>query len=346
MAANVPYDEIVHDILTATSRDGRTPTEWLEHVKQLDEAAAKGFDTSLYADRKTLDLFWRRQQQVPPDQWGQKVAAAFMGVRLECAECHKHPTDRWTQADYRSFANIFSQVATTGFSTPEVQKLAAAETAKRREATMGKNNQVSAVRELYVGQPRAAMVHPETNAALKPKAPLGPEFEIKSGKDLREDLFAWLRSPENPFFSRSFVNRIWAHYMGVGLVDPVDDFSLANPPTNARLLEALAKDFIECKYDIRVMEKRILMSRTYQASSTPNTTNKFDKNNFARGYVRPMMAEVMVDVLNSALGVTETAGSDVPGGKRIIEIGASRMQNPNVSYALRNLRPSRPFDRV
>jgi hypothetical protein len=101
------------------------------------------------------------------------------------------------------------------------------------------------------------------------------------------------------------------------------------------LLDALAKEFTECKYNIREMEKRILMSRTYQASSTPNETNKFDRNNFARGYIRPMMAEVTVDVLNSALGVGETAGNDVPAGKRIVEIGSSRFQNQNVSYALR-----------
>ena len=107
--------------------------------------------------------------------------------------------------------------------------------------------------------------------------------------DPREQVFAWLRSPDNPWFARSFVNRIWAHYYGVGLVDPVDDFSLANPPTNARLLELLGKDFVDCKFNIRDIEKRILMSRTYQTSAKPNETNKFDKNNFARSYIRPMI---------------------------------------------------------
>src|SRR5262249_13014628 len=96
LAENVPYNEIVKGILTATSLEGKSAQEWIEETKKVDEALPK-FDTSLYASRKTLDLYWRRQQQVAIEQWGEKAAAAFLGVRLECAQCHKHPTDRWTQ---------------------------------------------------------------------------------------------------------------------------------------------------------------------------------------------------------------------------------------------------------
>ncbi|MCE9534306.1 MAG: DUF1549 and DUF1553 domain-containing protein, partial [Planctomycetes bacterium] len=340
VADNMPYDEIVKNILTATSRDDMSPKDWVEHVKLVDTVMAKGFDTSHYAERQSLDLFWRRQQNVAPDIWGQKVAAAFMGVRLECAECHKHPTDRWTQSDYRSFANLFTQVsfAANAFSSPEVKKAVDAENAARRTVNP-KQNQISLVREVFAGSPGGRggnlMTEVDTGRVLPPKAPLGPEFKFTAGKDVRSDLFEWLRGADNPFFARSFINRVWAHYTGVGLVEPVDDFSLANPPTNARLLDALAKDFVESKFNLRVMEKKILMSRSYQASSTPNETNRFDKNNFSRAYIRPMMAEVVVDVLNTALDVNETGGNDVPSGKRIIEIGSSRFQNVNVAYALR-----------
>ena len=110
IADNVPYDQIVRDILTATSRDGQSPEEWLAFVKKVDEQTGEGDFNTDYPEKKTLDLFWRRQQQVPIEQWGEKVAAAFLGVRLECAQCHKHPTDRWTQDDYRAFANIFAPV--------------------------------------------------------------------------------------------------------------------------------------------------------------------------------------------------------------------------------------------
>jgi hypothetical protein len=354
IADNMPYDEIVKGILTATSREGMSPEEWLKQVDKIDTGMVKTTETGakpggamqpnfdsvgLYAERKTLDLFWRRQQPVTPDQWGQKVAAAFMGVRLECCECHKHPTDRWTQTDYRSFANVFAQVvyAKNQFSTPETKKLVDALNMERRGGDAKKNaNQVIAVGELFLGTGGKGLMNDvESGKPLPPKAPLGPELDPKKSKDIRVDLYEWLRSPDNPFFARSFMNRMWAHYTGVGLVEPVDDFSLANPPTNARLLEALAKDFIDSKFDIRAMEKRVLMSRTYQLSAKPNETNKFDKNNYARAYIRPMMAEVTVDVLNVALGVPEAVGTDVPANKRIIEIGSSRFGNQSVAYALR-----------
>jgi Protein of unknown function (DUF1549)/Protein of unknown function (DUF1553) len=343
---NMPYDEIVKGVLTATSTDGMKPEDWVEHVKKVETEAAN-YDTTEYVKRQSLDLFWRRQQQVPIIEWGEKTAAAFLGVRLECAQCHKHPYDRWTQADYRAFANLFAGISFVNnqFSSPDVKKVADAENAERNKANAAKNNRQNfLVREMFAStEPRQQrlLTHPDTNAVLKPKAPAGPEFTVEKGKDVRAQLFEWMRNPDNPFFAKSFVNRIWGHYFGVGLVDPVDDFSQANPPNNARLLDALAKDFIEHNYDIRHIERTILNSRTYQNSSTPNETNRFDKVNFARCYVRPMMAEVVVDVVNDALGTSETfqAGND-PGsknldGKRMTEIGASRTNNPNLTYALR-----------
>src|SRR5207302_2692693 len=124
--------------------------------------------------------------------------------------------------------------------------------------------------------------HPDTNKPLPPKALGGPPIAVAPGKDPREALFGWMRSPDNPFFARSFVNRVWGHYFGVGIVHPVDDFSLANPPSNDKLLDAPAKDFVKNKYDIRKLEKAILMTRTYQLSSTPNETNRFDKVHHAQ----------------------------------------------------------------
>ena len=146
---NVPYDEIVRDILTATSREGLPVAEWIERQKKLDEELEAGWD-SHYADRETLDLFWRRQQAVPLEQWGEKVAAAFLGVRLECAQCHKHPTDRWTQVDYRSFANVFQQVS-LGASSPGAKKEIDAVNAERKDKGAKNKNQINTMRELYVG---------------------------------------------------------------------------------------------------------------------------------------------------------------------------------------------------
>ncbi|HEY8505109.1 MAG TPA: DUF1549 and DUF1553 domain-containing protein [Gemmataceae bacterium] len=331
---NMPYDQIVKGVLTATSREGRSPEEWIEHVNKIDAEMEKdGFATS-YAERETLDLFWRRLRRQPVEIWGERVAAAFLGVRLECAQCHKHPTDRWTQADYRGFANIFAQVS-QGVS-PETRKLVTAENKAREEKFTGRNRgQMLRVQEMFLlDRPRGALPHPDTNRPLPPKALGGPELGVKRGADVREALFEWMADPDNPFFARSFVNRVWGHYFGVGLVDPVDDFSLANPPSNARLLDALAKDFAESGYDIRHLERTILNSRTYQLSSVPNETNGPDRINFARSYVRPLMAEVVVDVINSALQTRENYGRGIPAGKSMIEVGSTRVQG-NVAYVLR-----------
>ena len=340
IADNVPYDQLVRDILTATSLDGLKPQEWIDFVKKVDEQSAKGFRTD-YPQKKTLDLFWRRQQPVPIEVWGEKVAVAFLGIRLECAQCHKHPTDRWTQEEYWAFANLFSQVTfqANQFSSPEVKKLADAENAARREAApKANNNQILLVRELFVAPAvNRTKPNPATGKTPTPKALGGPEIPLKPGQDPRVKLADWVTAPDNPFFARSFVNRVWAHYFGIGLVNPVDDFSQANPPTNARLLDALAGEFVRSGFDVRKLERDILLSRTYQLDYATNDTNKFDKNNFSHAYIRPLMAEQVVDVLNSALGVEETfaAADGAPPGTKVVEVGSSRIASPNLAYALR-----------
>jgi hypothetical protein len=339
LADNRPYDEIVHGVLCATSRDGLPPDEWMQQVKALDAAALKG-DAAAYADRPSLDLYWRRVRgQVPIDQWGEKTAAAFLGIRLECAQCHKHPYDRWTQRDYRAYANIFGQVR---FDTsPETKDVITAENAERRKAANGKKQgPLPPVREVYVSVGKVtSLPDPETKRPLRPKALGGPEIKGGKGQDFRVALFEWLRSSDNPYFARSFVNRVWGHYFGVGLVDPVDNFALGNPPSNEKLLDALARDFVAHHYDIRHIERTILLSRTYQLSSDPNATNRLDHRNYSHSLVRPLMAEVVVDVINAALGVDEVLGvkgaASLPRGTHAIEMGATRVLNGNLAYAFR-----------
>ncbi len=338
IAENSPYDQLVRDIVTATSRDGKSPEEWVEFVKKIDEQSVKNFTTD-YPEKKTLDLFWRRQQQVPIEIWGEKVAVAFMGIRLECAQCHKHPTDRWTQEEYWAFANLFSSVTFTNnqYSDPSVKKIVDAENTARKGEN-AKNNQILLVREMFVSDRGRGKPNPATGTVPTPKALGGPEIVAGRGEDARVKLAEWITAPDNAFFARSFVNRVWAHYFGIGLINPVDDFSMANPPTNARLLEALANEFVKSGFDIRKLEKNILMSRTYQLDYATNTTNKFDTNNFSHAYVRPLMAEQVVDVLNSALGVTEsfsTQDGGAPAGTKVIEVGTSRISNQSLAYALR-----------
>src|SRR5262249_21886682 len=275
----------------------------------------------------------------PLEQWGEKTAAAFMGVRLECVQCHKHPFDRWTQADYRAHANLFGQVAVG--TSPDAKKVIEAVNQERTQQQKAAANkrQAALVREVFVGGKVRALSHPDTNRPLPAKALGGPVIRVEPGHDARLPLFDWLQSPDNPYFARSFVNRVWGHYFGVGIVDPVDNFSLANPASNEKLLEALARDFIAHSYNIRDIERTILNSRTYQLSSSTNETNRLDHSNYSHSFIRPMMAEVVVDVLTSALGATEPFGGKLGGdarpGAHAIEIGSSRVQNQTLMYAFR-----------
>jgi hypothetical protein len=339
---NMPYDEIVRGVLTATSREGLEPDAWIRQVRRIDDQFLWGHDSD-YAQRKTLDLFWRRAAPVTAEQWGERTAAAFLGIRLECAQCHKHPFDRWTQADYRAYANVFGAVAVG--QSPEAARLIAAENAERQKL-IDRTIQLHEVRELYLAAEPEVLGDPDTRRPLAAKAPGGPEIPFERGKDMREALFGWLRRSDNPYFARAFVNRVWGHYFGVGIVHPVDDFSLANPASNEKLLDALAEDFTDSKFDIRHVERVVLNSRAYQLSSRTNETNRLDRANYARSYPRAMMAEVVLDVLNSALGTKERWGPGAKEGSQAIELGTSDTSlsplRENVMYALRRFgRPPR-----
>jgi len=332
---NMPYDEIVKGILTATSRDGKSVEEWIAHTRKSDADILAGYDTTEYAKRNSLDLYWRRQANVPIEIWGERTAAAFLGVRVECAQCHKHPFDRWTQAEYRAYANIFTAIS-VNVNNPETKQAIAKENAERNGPNPPKNKaqQNLITKEVYLGQLTKGFLHPDTNTALGAKALGGPEIKLVRGQDPRVELFNWMRSPDNPFFSRVLVNRIWGHYTGLGIVHPVDDFSLGNPASNEKLLDALAKDFLDKKFDFRHIERIVLNSRTYQLSSKVNETNKLDTKNYAHAYVRPMIAEAVVDVLNSAFQTTEKFGPEVRPGSKAVEVGTSLL-GPQQAYAFR-----------
>jgi hypothetical protein len=197
------------------------------------------------------------------------------------------------------------------------------------------------LREVYVSnQPLRKLLDPSSRDALQPKALGGPEFDFQG--DVRAKFCDWLVRPDNPFFARTFVNRVWAHYFGVGFVHPVDNFSVANPPTNERLLDALSRDFTEHGYDIRHLERMVLTSRTYQLSPRPNATNAGDRTNFSHAYVRTLMAEAVVDMLDAALGTTTSFGADLRPGARAIEIASNRVADKQLAHIFRTFgRPVR-----
>jgi hypothetical protein len=330
IADNTSYDRLVHGVLCATSRDGQEIQTWIEREAAVAQEAQQGFRTS-YADRDSLDLFWRRftgNDFFSLENMAELTATAFMGVRIECAQCHKHPFDRWTQADYRAYANTFARVRFG--NSVEVGGAIADLLARRRDDKNAKVPAIPRLQEVYcVADMHRALPDPQTNEIAAPRALGGPE--LTAAGDPREELFRWLVHPDNPYFARSFVNRVWAHYMGRGLVEPVDNFSAGNPASNERLLDALARDFIHSQYDIRRLERSILTARVYQLSSRPNSTNRSDKTHYSHALVRPMMAEVVVDVLDSALGGKMELGPGLPPGSRAIEIASSRVEAPHLA---------------
>lgn len=335
IAENMPYDQIVHGVLCATSREGRNLQRWIADEVSVDQAAHAGFDTP-YAERGTLDLFWRRtgaEDFFPLESMAERSAAAFLGVRLECAQCHKHPYDRWTQTDYRAFANIFGQVQFG--SSPEV--IAAADRLLNERRTLPPEKRGPAIprlQEIYLAdQLTRRLAEPKTHKPLPAKALGGPELSIEG--DAREQLFQWMIRPNNPLFARSFVNRVWAMYFGVGLVDPVDNLSVANPASNERLLDWLARSFIESGFDLRHLERTILTSTTYQLSAAPSANNSRDRTNYSHAQPRRLMAEVQLDMLNDALGCREDFGDSAPRGARAIEVASNRVQGDEVNRVFR-----------
>jgi len=244
-AANVRYDEIARGVLCATSRDGEDVRGWVQHEAERGQSLRTGAKSD-YVDRSSLDLFWRRiidGETAPVEPLAERLATTFLGIRIECARCHKHPFDRWTQADYRSFANIVADVR-FGLSPDGLAAVASLIDDRRKSDPKGSMAPIPRLREVYLDRlPSRRFVDPITGRPLAPRALGGPE--LSDDGDPRERLFAWLTAPGNPYFASSFVNRVWAVYFGVGLVDPVEGFSVTNPPSNARLLDVLAADFVE-----------------------------------------------------------------------------------------------------
>ncbi len=272
LAANKPYDQFVAEILTATgSQRENPPTVWYRQV------------------RTSVDYV-------------ESVAQAFLGVRIQCAQCHHHPFERWSQADYYGLAAVFARVGRKGgFADAEVP-----------------TNQVIYVKSTGVVR------HPRTGGVIPPRPLGGPDFELTPFDDPRQRLVRWLSGPENPFFARTLVNRMWGHFLGRGIIHPIDDARSSNPPSNPELLGWLTRDFIESGFDLKHVIRRIANSRAYRLSSQPNASNALDTQSFARFYPRRLKAEVLLDGISQVLDVQTSfpgdRGGKFPEGTRAIEL--------------------------
>jgi hypothetical protein len=222
----------------------------------------------------------------------ENVAQVFMGIRVQCAQCHNHPFDRWKQDDYYSFAAFFAQIG---------------------------RKQAEDYRETIIFNSGGGEVnHPVGGRAMPPKF-LGGEVPDVRGKDRRVVLAKWLASPQNPWFAPSFANRVWAHFTGVGIVEPVDDFRVSNPASNSELLDALGQHFTATKYNLKALVRDICNSRTYQRATRRNESNASDEKNFAHALVRRIKAESLLDTI-SAVTDTKDKFDGLPLGARATQI--------------------------
>lgn len=237
------------------------------------------------------------------------VAAAqvFLGTRLQCAECHNHPFDRWTQDDYYNWSAIFSQVD---------YKILDNQRRDKNDKHEFKGEQVVFL------NPKLNVENPRTGDKARPRF-LGADMpKLADRQDELQAAATWLTSPANPLFARAQVNRVWYHLMGKGLVDPVDDFRLTNPASHPRLLDELTEDFIRSGFDLKRLIRTLMLSRTYQLDSMPNDTNAADETNYSHALPRRLAAEQLFDSLHTALWVRPSFSGVQPG------VRASQMSGP------------------
>jgi hypothetical protein len=270
-------------LLDQGHKGGRLMYNWLRKSVQEDKPYNQ-FATELLTASGQLKFnptanFYYITEFSEPENIATNISQVFLGVRLECARCHNHPWEKWTQDDFWGFAAFFGRMGIK--DTYE--------------------NDESQVLLKLSGE----VIHPKTKKPVGPKYLDGPNETEAPGEDVREKLAAWITSPRNPWFPRAIVNRMVRHYLGRGLVEPVDDFRVTNPPSNPELLDALARDFVENGYHLKRTAKLILNSRVYQLSSEPNETNRGDQINYSRYYLKRLMAEQLADCITEVTGVPE-----------------------------------------
>ncbi|RLS45484.1 MAG: DUF1549 domain-containing protein, partial [Planctomycetota bacterium] len=269
IADNVPLDKMVREILGANGGTFKNPP------------------TNFY--------------QIEPDRLkvAENVAQIFMGMRTQCAQCHNHPFDRWTQDEYYSFAAFFSQV---GRKTGEDY------------------------REQIVFNSGGGEVNHPVGGRVMPPVFLGGGPADTAGKDRRVVLADWLASPKNPYFAQNFTNRIWHHFFGIGIVEPVDDVRISNPASNEPLLLELAKRFTESNYDFKALVREICRSEAYQRTTEKNASNETDERNFASQSLRRIKAESMLDILSQVTN-TKDKFPRLPLGARAVQIADGATSN-------------------
>ena len=259
---NKPYNQFVTELVTARGEISHNPaTAWFRNVTDQKERL-------------------------------QDTAQVLLGVRLQCAECHHHPYEKWSQQDYYGFSAFFSRIG------------------KRKTDMPGEE-------AVFHNVGLATAKHPKTGQNIKPTPLGGDELDILAEDDPRDDLASWITDEKNPFFAPMLVNRYWKHFFNRAIVEPEDDMRVTNPPTNPELLQALSNQFISTGYDIKDLIRTICNSTTYQLSAIPNEHNAGDRQNYSRYYPKRLPAEVLLDSIDRMTGSPTSFAGQLPGTRAV-----------------------------
>jgi hypothetical protein len=281
VVANRPWDDLARAVLTATG------------TASADDAPAVGYYIVTVGEQRHAE----RSEVVA------SVAQAFLGTRIGCAQCHNHPLERYTQDDYYHFAGFFARV-----------KL------QRGDPKLGKaTTLVVSAPDANENRRPVGVIQPRTGQFLPPQPLDRSPTLVQPGDDPRRHLAEWMTNPNNEYFAGAMVNRIWRHYLNVGLVEPVDDLRATNPPSNPALWQALVQDFVRHKYDLRHLMRTILCSRTYQRSAATTPANAADGKYYSHYYARRLPAEVLLDAISDATGVPDQYPG-YPVGLRAVQL--------------------------
>ncbi len=319
LASNTPYDQMIEGLVLAKSRkDGESYEEYCERMSGYYR---KGSEHSL-AEEAQMPYYWARRNFITPEDRALGFAYTFLGVRIQCAQCHKHPFDQWTKDDFDRFKGFFARVQFN--RNPENKKQYEEMLAKleidnkkkngndiRRELEERMNSgKTVPFQELFIRDANKNEKAPKNNDKDKKRPQVvagrtakvlgGDEVVVAEMADPRTALMDWMRDEKNPYFAKAIVNRVWAGYFHRGIVEPTDDLSLANPPSNDELFDYLATGFREHNYDLKWLHREICNSRTYQLSWKANDTNRLDERNFSRAVPRRIPAEVAYDSVRIA----------------------------------------------
>lgn len=328
VAENRPYDQIVRGLVMATSRQPG------EDYRAYCERASDEYRAGELSNDSSMPWFWARQNFKLPEERAIGFAYTFLGIRIQCAQCHKHPFDQWTQDDFEGFQQFFTTVrynqnggSESGDREVYNELIAALKIDDDLKGNQLRRELVPALRKgatvpfpevsvVAVKEQRKPKNFDKLNEKQKQKFQSrlktvrgrvlgGDDISLSEYDDPREPVMNWMLDDAKDLFARAFVNRVWGHYFGRGIVEPTDDLSLANPPSNEPLMNYLADGFIASGYDMQWVHRTIVNSRTYQTSWKPNETNKLDEKNFARSLIRRLPAEVMVDAVAQATAASK-----------------------------------------